>query len=133
LSHLTTLDADGSSRVSAVWFGIEGDDIVIGHLMGGAKTRNIARDPRVALTVEGAGSNAIGMTNYLVVCGRACLVEGGAPELLQRRAAVYLGPDVKFPPDGRPAGGSGDPPHPREVRRRRTLGAVRRAPKTTWR
>jgi hypothetical protein len=24
--------------------------------------------------------------------------EGGAPELLQRLARVYLGPDVKFPP-----------------------------------
>jgi PPOX class probable F420-dependent enzyme len=67
LGHLTTLNADGSPQVSAVEIGIEGDDIVIGHLMGGAKTRNIARDPRVALTVEAAGSNAIGMTNYLVV------------------------------------------------------------------
>jgi len=26
------------------------------------------------------------------------LEEGGAPELLQRLAHVYLGPDVKFPP-----------------------------------
>jgi len=30
--------------------------------------------------------------------GRARLEEGGAPELLQRLARVYLGPDVKFPP-----------------------------------
>jgi hypothetical protein len=30
--------------------------------------------------------------------GRARLEEGGAPELLQRLAHVYLGPDVKFRP-----------------------------------
>ena len=39
-----------------------------------------------------------GLKEYLVVYGRARLVEGGAPELLQRLAQVYLGPDVKFPP-----------------------------------
>jgi PPOX class probable F420-dependent enzyme len=98
LGHLTTLNVDGSPQVSAVWIGLDGDDIVIGHLMGGAKTRNIARDDRVALTVEATGSNPIGMTNYLIVYGRAHLVEGGAPELLQRLAEVYLGPDVTFPP-----------------------------------
>jgi PPOX class probable F420-dependent enzyme len=104
LRHLTTLHADGSPQVSAVWIGIECDDIVIGHLMGAAKTRNIARAPRVALTVEAAGSNAIGTTNYLIVYGRACLVEG-APELLQRLAAVYLDPDAKFPPMADPPAG----------------------------
>lgn len=105
LGHLTTLNADGSPQVSAVWIGLEGDDIVIGHLMGGAKTRNIARDDRVALTVEAAGSNPIGMTNYLIVYGRARLVEGGAPPLLQRLAEVYLGPGVTFPPMADPPAG----------------------------
>lgn len=50
-----------------MWVGVEGEEAVIGHLMGGAKARNIARDPRVALTVEVARANPIGMTNYLVV------------------------------------------------------------------
>jgi PPOX class probable F420-dependent enzyme len=98
LGHLTTLNPDGSPQVSAVWIGLDGEDIVIGHLMGGTKTRNLARDDRVALTVEASGSNAIGMTNYLIVYGRGRLVEGGAPELLQRLAQVYLGPGTKFPP-----------------------------------
>ena len=35
---------------------------------------------------------------YFVVHGRARLVDGGAADLLQRLAYVYLGPDVKFPP-----------------------------------
>jgi PPOX class probable F420-dependent enzyme len=98
LAHVTTLNPDGSPQVSAVWIGMDGDDIVIGHLMGGRKVQNIKRDPRVAITVETDGANPIGMTNYLIVYGDARLVNGGAPELLQRLAEVYLGPDVKFPP-----------------------------------
>jgi len=105
LGHLTTLNADGSPQVSAVWIGLEGEDIVIGHLMGGRKVANIARDPRVALTVEADGANPVGMANYLIVYGRARLVEGGAPELLQRLAEVYVGPGVKFPPFDNPPPG----------------------------
>jgi hypothetical protein len=39
-----------------------------------------------------------GLLEYLVVQGRASIEEGGAAELLQEMARVYLGPDVKFPP-----------------------------------
>ena len=39
-----------------------------------------------------------GLKEYLVVYGRARVTEGGAPELLQRLAHVYLGSDVVFPP-----------------------------------
>jgi PPOX class probable F420-dependent enzyme len=98
LGHLVTIDPDGSPQVSVVWIGIEGDDIVAGHLMHGRKVANIARDPRVALTVEADGSNPVGMANYLIVHGTARLVDGGAPELLQRLAEVYIGPGAKFPP-----------------------------------
>ena len=105
LAHVTTINPDGSPQVSAVWVGLDGGDIVIGHLMGGRKVTNIMRDPRVALTVEVDGANAMAMTNYLIVYGQARLVEGGAPELLQRLAEVYIGPGGKFPPmDGPPPG-----------------------------
>jgi PPOX class probable F420-dependent enzyme len=98
LAHFTTLNPDGSPQVSVVWIGLDGDDIVIGHLGAGRKVTNIARDPRVALTVEVAGANPVGLAHYLIVYGKARLVAGGAPELLQRLAEVYLGPGVKFPP-----------------------------------
>ena len=98
LAHLTTLNPDGSPQVSVVWIGLDGDDLVVGHLMGGRKVTNIARDPRVALTVEAAGANPVGMANYLIVYGTGHLVEGGAPELLQRLAETYVGPGVRFPP-----------------------------------
>lgn len=105
LAHLVTVNPDGSPQVSLVWIGVDGDEIVAAHMGTGRKVHNVARDPRVALTVEAEGANAAGMANYLIVHGRARLSEGGAPELLQQLAEVYIGPGVKFPPfDNPPAG-----------------------------
>jgi PPOX class probable F420-dependent enzyme len=98
LAHLVTVNADGSPQVSIVWVGLDGDDIVSAHLREQQKLRNIRRDPRVALSVEAPGTNALGLREYLVVRGRATIEEGGAPELLQELARTYLGPDVAFPP-----------------------------------
>ena len=105
LSHLVTIGADGRPQVSCVWVGLEGDDIVFASLGARRKLDNIARDPRVALSMEGHATNAMGLREYLVVHGSARIVEGGGPELLQRLARTYLGPDVKFPPMDDPPGG----------------------------
>jgi PPOX class probable F420-dependent enzyme len=98
LAHLVTLNPDGSPQVTCVWVGLEGDEIVCAHLGRFQKVKNIERDPRVALSVEAPGENAIGMKHYLVVHGKARITEGGAPELLQKLAETYVGPGVKFPP-----------------------------------
>jgi PPOX class probable F420-dependent enzyme len=105
LAHLVTLNADGSPQVAVVWAGLEGDEIVCGHLLEQQKLRNIRRDPRVVLSMEGTGRNPIGLDEYLVVHGTARVTEGGAPALLQRLARVYLGPDVRFPPMDEPPPG----------------------------
>lgn len=98
LAHLVTINPDGSPQVTCIWVGLEGDEIVSAHLFPQQKLRNIERDPRVALSLEGPGSNPIGMRDYLVVHGRATIEEGGAPELLQELAQTYVGPGTKFPP-----------------------------------
>ena len=98
LAHLVTLNPDGSPQVSCVWVGLEGDEIVSGHLGTWQKVRNVERDPRVALSIEAKGANELGLQEYLVVHGRARIQEGGAPELLQRLARTYIGPDEVFPP-----------------------------------
>jgi PPOX class probable F420-dependent enzyme len=98
LAHLVTLEPDGRPQVSIVWIGLDGDELVTGHLPDHRKLRNIRRDPRVALSVEAGTKNEIGLVEYVVIHGRARVTEGGAPELLQRLAHVYLGPEVKFPP-----------------------------------
>jgi PPOX class probable F420-dependent enzyme len=98
LAHLVTVNGDGSPQLSVVWVGLDGDEIVCAHLGQGRKLQNIARDPRVLLSVEAEGRSEIGLDYYLVVHGSARLSEGGGPELLQRLATTYLGPGVKFPP-----------------------------------
>jgi PPOX class probable F420-dependent enzyme len=98
LAHLVTLEPDGGPQVSIVWVGCDGDEIVAGHLPDRRKLHNIRRDGRVALSVEAGTRNEIGLDEYVVIHGRARVTEGGGPELLQRLAHTYLGPDVKFPP-----------------------------------
>jgi PPOX class probable F420-dependent enzyme len=105
LAHLVTLNADGSPQVSCVWMGLEGDELVAGHLRRQQKIRNIERDPRIVVSFEGTRMHPPGLKEYLVVHGQARVTEGGAPELLQRLAHVYLGPDVTFPPMPDPPAG----------------------------
>jgi len=106
LGHLVTVNPDGSPQVTCIWVGLEQDEIVSGHLNADQrKLRNIARDPRVALSIEGTEIQPPGLKQYLIVHGRARIDEGGAAELLQRLAHVYLGPDVTFPPMADPPAG----------------------------
>jgi PPOX class probable F420-dependent enzyme len=98
LAHLVTLNADGTPQVTCIWVGLDGEEIVSAHLRADQrKLRNVRADPRVTMSLEGVNVNAWGLKEYLVVHGTARLTDGGAPELLQRLAHVYLGPDVVFP------------------------------------
>jgi PPOX class probable F420-dependent enzyme len=94
---LVTLNPDGSPHVTVAWVGLEDDEAVIGTLGDQPKLRNMRRDPRVALSIVTGETNRYGLREYIVLRGRARVTEGGAPELLQRLARVYLGPDVVFP------------------------------------
>jgi PPOX class probable F420-dependent enzyme len=98
LAHLTTLNASGAPQVTVVWVGIENDEFVMGHLALHQKIKNIRRDPRVAMSLLGDKTNAQGLREYLVAYGHARVTEGGAPQLLQRLAPLYLGPGAVYPP-----------------------------------
>jgi PPOX class probable F420-dependent enzyme len=99
LGHLVTLNADGSPQVTCIWVGLDGDELVSGHLNPQQrKLRNVRRDPRVSVSFEGTEIQPPGLKQHLVVHGRARIEEGGAAELLQQLAYVYLGPAVRFPP-----------------------------------
>jgi len=98
LAHLVTINDDGSPQVSVVWVGLDGDELVAAHLDGRQrKLANIRRDPRVVVSFEGSGANAIGMRDYLVIHGMARVTAGGAPELLHSLAQTYIGPGTVFP------------------------------------
>ncbi len=103
-AHLVTLNADGSPQVSMIWTGVEEGEIAAGHLRFHQKLRNVERDPRVVLSIEGAGANAAGLRDYLVVHGTAPVVAGGAKPLLTKLAPRFLGPDSGFPPANAPEG-----------------------------
>jgi PPOX class probable F420-dependent enzyme len=106
LAHLVTLNADGSPQVTCIWVGLDGDELVSGHLSSRQKKlRNVRRNPRVSVSIEGTAMQGPGMKEYLVVHGSARVEEGGGAELLQRLAQVYLGPNVKFPPMDDPPDG----------------------------
>ncbi len=106
LGHVVTLDPDGGPQVSCVWVGVDGDEVVFASLGPWRKLRNLERDERIALSVESPHVNPSGMREYLVLHGTARVVAGGAPELLQQLAQVYVGPDVRFPPMDDPPPGS---------------------------
>ena len=106
LAHLVTLNPDGSPQVTCVWIGVDGEELVSGHLGDRRKLQNVRRDPRVAMSFEGTRIHPPGLKEYLVVHGRTRIEEGGAADLLQRLAHVHLGPDVKFPPMDDPPPGT---------------------------
>ena len=97
LAHVVTIDADGAPHLSMAWIGLEGDEIVFGTLDDQRKLRNLRRDPRISISIEGTRTNQWGLREYAILTGTARVTEGGAPQLLQRLAHTYLGPDVIFP------------------------------------
>ncbi|MBN8582422.1 MAG: PPOX class F420-dependent oxidoreductase [Anaerolineae bacterium] len=104
-AHLVTMNKDGSPHVTIVWIGIENGEIVSAHLPRNQKVRNIERDPRVIISLEATTKSSFGLTEYAVIHGEARITEGGAAELLQKLAYVYMGPGVKFPPMENPPPG----------------------------
>ena len=104
---LVTLNPDGSPQVSTIWMALEstpeGDELVSAHLSEYRKTRNVRRDPRVAVTILGPERPGQ-LRDYLSITGSARIVEGGAPQLLKQLAKVMLGSDEHFPPPNAPDG-----------------------------
>lgn len=105
LAHVVTLNRDGSPQVSCTWVTLEGETLLIASLGERQKIKNLRRDPRIALSFQARTTNALGLTEYLVVHGRATIEEGGAATLLQEQAYTYIGPGTKFPPMDNPPPG----------------------------
>jgi PPOX class probable F420-dependent enzyme len=101
MAHLTTLNADGSAQVSVIWIGLDGDDIVSGHLGRYAKVRNIERDARVVLSFEAPRDHGVLLNPYAVLQAEATVVpddggDGSAWELVARLTKVYMTPEDTF-------------------------------------
>jgi PPOX class probable F420-dependent enzyme len=103
VATIVTVNPDGSPHLSSAWVDLDGDEIVFATLPDQRKLRNLRRDTRIALAIQGERVNEWGLREYLVVEGTARITQGGAAELLQTLAYTYLGPNVVFP-------GMPDPP-----------------------
>jgi PPOX class probable F420-dependent enzyme len=98
LAHLATINADGTPQVSVIWIGLDGDDLVSGHLNWYAKLRNIDRDPRVVLSFDAPREPGVVMNPYAVLQARATIEPSDQTwDLLNRLAKVYIAPDAEFP------------------------------------
>lgn len=98
LAYLSTVNRDGSPQVSGIWIGLDGDDVVSGHMKLHAKVRNMQRDPRVVLTFGAPRTPGEFLAPYVVLRAQASVEYGDdAWPLLNRLAKVYVAPDAEFP------------------------------------
>jgi PPOX class probable F420-dependent enzyme len=98
MAHLSTINADGSPQVTVVWIGLDGDELVSGHMSRYAKLRNIERDPRVVLSFDAPRERGVVMNEYAVLRARAVVQPSDDTwDLLNRLTKVYVSPDTEFP------------------------------------
>jgi PPOX class probable F420-dependent enzyme len=71
LTHLTTINPDGSPQVTVIWIGLDDDPIVSGHMHHHKKLNNIERDPRVVLSFPAQRDHGVVMNPYAVLRARA--------------------------------------------------------------
>jgi PPOX class probable F420-dependent enzyme len=87
-AHVATVMPDGSPQNSAVWIGVEGDDIVFTKEAGSVAVRNLRRDPRVAISIVD-GANPF---RFARIRGRAVEIRddaAAAAQLTERLARRY--------------------------------------------
>jgi PPOX class probable F420-dependent enzyme len=98
MAHLSTVNADGSPQVSVIWIGLDGDDLVSGHMAWHAKLRNIERDPRVVLSFDAPRVPGAVLNPYAALRARAAVQPSDdAWNLLNRLAKVYISAEAEFP------------------------------------
>lgn len=93
IGHLATLMEDGSPQVTPVWLDLEGETILVNTTDDQQKTANVARDPRVAISVVDAKDP------YDAIYIRGRVIERrhkGAEAHIHKLSRKYLG-ERRFP------------------------------------
>ena len=86
--QIATLMPDDSPQITQVWVGTDGEHILINTAEGRQKTRNVQRDPRVAVNVIDP-ANAWRLAS---IRGRVVdITTEGADDLIDELAQKYLG------------------------------------------
>jgi PPOX class probable F420-dependent enzyme len=98
LVHLATVDPGGAPQVSVIWIGLDGDQLVSGHMGRYRKIRNVERDPRVVLSFTAPRDPSAFLNPYAVIHARATVEPSEqAWDLLDRLTKLYMSPEDEFP------------------------------------
>ena len=98
LAHLSTINPDGAPQVSVIWIGLDGDELLSGHMSFYRKLRNIERDPRVVLSFDAPRQPGVFLNPYAVLRARAVVEPSDdAWDLLNALTKVYMSADIEFP------------------------------------
>jgi PPOX class probable F420-dependent enzyme len=83
---LATVNPDGSPQQTVMWFGLDGDAILMNTKRGRRKDRNLLHDPRLSVCVEDG-------YRYLTLTGPLAIDDDGvrAQEDIRRLAERYHG------------------------------------------
>ena len=91
LAIIATIMPDGSPQATAVWVDTDGEHVRFNTAEGRVKTKNLRRDPRVAVAIL----NAENPYEQVTIRGRVVeFVHEGAIEHIDSLARKYVGTDV---------------------------------------
>jgi PPOX class probable F420-dependent enzyme len=93
---LATLNPDGSPQTSVIWVGLDGDAVVFTSTTDRKKIRNIARDPRVSLTIFDTANPY----RTAEIRGTVELIDDPDRKLSHRLSHKYVGEDPPSDPAG---------------------------------
>jgi PPOX class probable F420-dependent enzyme len=98
IAHVASIDPEGVPHVTPVWVELDGDDLLINTAIGRAKTRNLASNPRVAVSLTDPDDPEICVAIRGTVVG---FTTEGADDHDDRLGRKYMGADsVKIRPPG---------------------------------
>jgi len=91
-ANIATLMKNGSPHVTTTWIDHDGDTVLINTTENRVKTRNIRRDPRVAISVF----NMNDPYDSLFIRGKVVEIrKEGAEEHIDKLAHKYIGTDYR--------------------------------------
>jgi PPOX class probable F420-dependent enzyme len=89
-AHIATIGPDGAPQVTPVWIDYDGAHIRFNTARGRVKTKNLERNPRVAVSIQDPENPY----RYVQVKGRVTeMTETGADAHIDALAKKYLGQD----------------------------------------
>ena len=89
-AQLATVNADGTPQVTPVWVDYDGTHLLVNTARGRVKTKNLERNPRVALAI----SDPENPYRYVGIQGRVVeMTEKGGDAHIDKMAKKYLNKD----------------------------------------